>query len=107
MPKKTKSTTRPIRRSHRGSPNQLSKLCIRMYRQGLGDSFLLRFDKLDGSFVHIVIDCGVLIGSPNGSARIRKVVENIKRETEGTIDLLIATHEHADHLSGFNSARDL
>jgi hypothetical protein len=77
-----------------------------MYRQGLGDSFLIRLSKPDGTPFHILIDCGVLIGSPDGPARVKRVVENIRQQTGGVIDLLVATHEHTDHLSGFNSERD-
>lgn len=80
---------------------------IRIYRQGLGDCFLLRFTRNNGKAFHVVIDCGVLTGSPDGRDRIRKVVENIAAETGGKIDLLVATHEHTDHLSGFNTATDL
>jgi hypothetical protein len=79
---------------------------IRMYRQGLGDCFLITFRKPDGTKTNVVIDCGVLTGSPKGSDRIKLAVENIKEETGGAIDLLVATHEHADHLSGFNQARE-
>ena len=39
-----------------------SKVRIRMYRQGLGDCFLLTFYG-DGGPHHILIDCGVLSGT--------------------------------------------
>lgn len=69
---------------------------VRMYCHGLGDCFLVRF----GSF-KIVIDCGIVQIATNGSQRTRLVVEDIARETEGEIDLLVITHEHNDHMSGF------
>jgi len=75
-----------------------------MYRQGLGDCFLITFQTGDKKAFHAVIDCGVLRG---GKERLTKVVADIATRTSGRVDLLIATHEHADHLSGFNSARDL
>lgn len=81
---------------------------IRMYRQGLGDCFLVSFDKPGGrESTHIVIDCGVLTGSPDGPNRMRKVVEDFEAETGGVVHLLVATHEHSDHLSGFDRARDV
>ena len=80
---------------------------IRMYRQGLGDCFLLTFRQSGQDDFNMVIDCGVLNGSPNGSARIKQAVEDIEWETNSHLNLLVATHEHADHLSGFNQARDL
>ena len=35
-----------------------------------------------------------------------QVIENIVDDTGGEIDLLIATHEHWDHLSGFVQAKE-
>ena len=35
-----------------------------------------------------------------------QVVDNIVEVTGGEIDLLIATHEHWDHLSGFVQAKE-
>ncbi len=80
-----------------------SKVRIRMYRQGLGDCFLLTFYG-DGGPRHILIDCGVLSGTPNGSQKILQVAENIKAETNGKLKALVATHEHWDHVSGFYDA---
>ena len=85
-------------------PKPSRSVRIRMYRQGLGDCFLITF-QIGSAKTHAVIDCGVLSGSPKGSDRIQKAVADIQKETRGTIDLLIATHEHADHLSGFNQAQ--
>ena len=79
---------------------------IRMYRQGLGDAFLLRIPKAGGNF-HVVIDCGVFIASTNQSANMRAIAEDVKAETGGRVDLLVATHQHWDHLSGFQQAREI
>jgi hypothetical protein len=84
---------------------------VRMYRHGLGDCFLVSFrrpgeKKGDPSF-HILIDCGIIPGNPNATVRIEQVVNDIKATTGGKIDILVATHEHADHVSGFNQAKDL
>ena len=82
---------------------------VRMYCQGLGDCFLItlpRSGRSAGQF-HILIDCGVILGTPSPTDLIRPAVEDILAETKGTVDLLIATHEHWDHLSGFVQAREL
>jgi beta-lactamase superfamily II metal-dependent hydrolase len=76
---------------------------IRMYRQGLGDCFLLTFD----TGRHILIDCGLLAGTPDGPATIRKVAQHVKESTQGHINALVVTHEHWDHVSGFTDARDI
>jgi len=84
----------------------MSSVRIRMHRQGLGDCFLLTFDA-DGDPVHVLIDCGVLAGTPKSGERMRAVAEAIRDATGGHVHVLIATHEHWDHLSGFLQARDV
>jgi hypothetical protein len=81
---------------------------VRMYRQGLGDCFLLAFPtaQADQSY-YVLIDCGVLQGAPNGAANLNAVAQDIKAATGGQIHLLVATHRHADHISGFSLARDV
>jgi hypothetical protein len=74
-----------------------------MYRQGLGDCLLLTFDP-DGTPVHMLIDCGTL-GATTTGVRMAEVVANIRKTTNDHLHVLIATHEHQDHLSGFNSAK--
>jgi hypothetical protein len=85
---------------------------IRMYRQGLGDSFLITLPRTDKGRdgrdnFYILIDCGVILGTPDAVARMTKVVQNITADTKGEIDLLVVTHEHWDHVSGFVQAKDL
>ncbi len=80
---------------------------IRMYRQGLGDAFLIRFPKSGGENFHVLIDCGVFIGTTNQSANMRAIAEDVKTETGARVDLLVATHQHWDHLSGFQQAREI
>ncbi|MGA9755029.1 MAG: MBL fold metallo-hydrolase [Desulfobaccales bacterium] len=83
-----------------------SKVRIRMYRQGLGDCFLLTFYDNNGPN-HILIDCGVLLGTPNGSQKILQVAQDIATETNGKLKALVATHEHWDHISGFFDAAEV
>lgn len=84
-----------------------ARVTIRMYRQGLGDCFLLTFPRKGRDPYRVVIDCGVILGQPDATRIIREVVEDIILTTGGHIDLLVATHEHWDHVSGFVQARDL
>jgi hypothetical protein len=82
---------------------------IRMYGQGLGDCFLLTFPRsgTEGERqVHVVIDCGVVAGTPDDTLRLQKVVGDIAAATDNHVDLLVLTHEHWDHLSGFLKAQD-
>ena len=80
-----------------------------MYRGVLGDFFFVKHAVGSNSF-KMLIDCGVLqrIGSEKakpttslGKDRIIAGVKDFIRDTGGSIDLMVATHEHYDHLSGF------
>ncbi|QUS39636.1 MBL fold metallo-hydrolase [Tardiphaga alba] len=87
---------------------------VRMYRGLLGDFFLLQHTIGDRSF-RMLIDCGVLqcIGKASakpstagGKERIVAGVADFMRDTGGVLDLVVATHEHFDHLSGFIHAAE-
>jgi beta-lactamase superfamily II metal-dependent hydrolase len=82
----------------------LQTVRIRMYRQGLGDCFLLTFTNNDQKQHHMLIDCGVLPLSTGGNQRLDLIAQNILAETGQHLDTVVATHEHADHISGFKSA---
>jgi hypothetical protein len=82
------------------------RLSVRMYRQGLGDCFLITVPTSSKPF-HILIDCGVVLGTSDPGTIMKKVVDNISKATDHHVDLLIATHEHWDHVSGFVQARDV
>jgi hypothetical protein len=69
-----------------------------MYRVGFGDCFLLSFP-VASMLEHVLIDCGV---HPQGNiGTLKQVVDNIAAETGGKLALIIATHAHQDHVSGF------
>jgi hypothetical protein len=78
-----------------------------MYRHGLGDCFLLSYSADGGATSHMLIDCGVLKGTDDAARQMEAVAENIRDTTNGRLDVLVATHEHWDHLSGFLQAETL
>lgn len=78
---------------------------IRMYRQGLGDCFLVTLNGPEAPF-HVLIDCGVILGTANAASQIAKVVADIRQTCDDHIDIVVGTHEHWDHLSGFVQATD-
>ncbi|HUE86528.1 MAG TPA: MBL fold metallo-hydrolase [Vicinamibacterales bacterium] len=84
----------------------MRRVRIRMYRQGLGDCFLLTFPS-SGTDRHVLIDCGVLKGTEDASAAMRAVATDIMGTTKGMLDVLVVTHEHWDHVSGFVQASDV
>lgn len=78
---------------------------VRMYRpKGLGDCFLLALPPADDPRF-VLIDCGVFFATTGGSARMCDVAEDLADVTDEHLHLLVATHEHWDHLSGFQFAR--
>ena len=81
---------------------------VRMYRQGLGDCFLLTIPTGKARPFYMMIDCGLVLGAPGAAvARLEAAVEDISRTTGGEVDVLVATHEHWDHVSGFVQAWDV
>ena len=84
--------------------SNLPKLRVRMYRQGLGDCFLLTFNP-GGEEKHVLIDCGTL-GSKYTDVKLPDVIADIDKTTGGHLHLVVATHQHQDHLSGFSRLSD-
>lgn len=90
-----------------------------MYRQGLGDCFLLAFHTKSGEPRYMLIDCGLFLGSPDSGRRMNDIARNLHSATGGKVDAhgnvskpghvhtVVATHEHWDHVSGFLQAREL
>ncbi|HJW94537.1 MAG TPA: MBL fold metallo-hydrolase [Thermoanaerobaculia bacterium] len=67
-----------------------------MYRVGFGDCFLVTI-----AGKHILIDCGVHTQSEFKG--IAEAVQAIKTATDGKLAVVVATHAHADHISGFGT----
>ncbi len=80
---------------------------MRCYRQGLGDCFLLAFSAgpiangSDSKVKYVLIDCGVHARQEDGPRRLAQVMKDVRRASGGNLEVVVATHEHADHLSGF------
>jgi hypothetical protein len=78
-----------------------------MYRQGLGDCFLVSLKRAGAAPDYkILIDCGVILGTPDPATIMTRVADDIVTATQGEVDLLLATHAHWDHLSGFIQAAE-
>jgi hypothetical protein len=84
-----------------------ARMHVRMYRQGLGDCFLITLPAAADKPFYMLIDCGVVLGTPDPATRMKKVVEDITQVTNGEVDVLVVTHEHWDHVSGFVQARNV
>jgi beta-lactamase superfamily II metal-dependent hydrolase len=80
------------------------KLLIRMFDVGLGDCIYCRIPKAhkDGRDFHILVDCGTL----SSTEYLSNAIENLKPllptiAGKRHVDLLVVTHEHKDHMTGF------
>ncbi|MGZ4790469.1 MAG: MBL fold metallo-hydrolase [Ilumatobacteraceae bacterium] len=93
--------TAPSSSTAKGAPTN-GGIRVRMYRVGFGDFFLLTVPGKNGP-AHILIDCGVHAAN---IASIGECVQDLKQETGGNLALVILTHYHADHMSGFASSYD-
>jgi hypothetical protein len=99
---KPKAAPKPKKGAKRGKGK--APVRVRMYRQGLGDCFLLSFPKPKGGDFFILIDCGVILGTPDADTLMKAVTADIAATTK-RLDVLVATHEHWDHVSGFDPAK--
>jgi Metallo-beta-lactamase superfamily len=79
---------------------------VRVYRQGLGDCILVRVKRPGQDDFKLMIDCGVVLGTPDAVKTMTRVMENLVSDTQEKVDVLAITHEHWDHLSGFTQASD-
>jgi beta-lactamase superfamily II metal-dependent hydrolase len=74
-----------------------------MYRPGFGDCFLVSFGAT-ASARHVLIDFGAHmhgeIGTMNG------IMDNLETTTNKKLELIVATHAHRDHISGFGKFAD-
>lgn len=82
-------------------PNTL-KVNIKMYRVGeLGDCFLLRFTHKT-KVSQVLIDCGSFRNSKKSKDRIASIAKDIQTQLNGKpLDVVVGTHQHNDHLSGY------
>ncbi|OLS63088.1 hypothetical protein [Pseudomonas putida] len=80
------------------------RLHLFAYQVGFGDCFLLRFVYPDASARHVLIDFGT-VGMPAGvnkATQMLRIANDIKDKCAGKLNALVATHRHADHISGFD-----
>ena len=92
MPQRSKTTAAPAQ-----------SLRIRMYRVGFGDFFLLTVPTTSGP-QHVLIDCGVHAANIGSMPRC---IADLVDVTQRRLALVVVTHAHADHLSGFATHADV
>ncbi len=84
---------------------------VRMYRQGFGDCFLLSFYQGKTRVFTMLIDCGIKFNTKSDDVPIEDVIDDLKATLatkdngKPRIDVLVATHEHWDHIAYFHPSR--
>lgn len=81
------------------------RVSVRMYHVGFGDAFLVTVRRA-GATWRMLVDCGV---HRSGQARpiaevVKTIIADLAAEAgEGPprLDVVVATHHHADHISGY------
>lgn len=88
----------------------VARLRIRLYRHGLGDCMLLRFRKEEGEGTfNVLIDCGLITVASEPKKKMQRVARDIQAACmdgeRARIDVVVMTHEHWDHASGFHASQ--
>ena len=84
----------------------MNRVRVRMYRQGLGDCFLLTFPAARRRSRTCSSTAACSRGPRTRSSGCRRSPRTSCETTGGRLDVLVVTHEHWDHVSGFLQAED-
>jgi hypothetical protein len=91
---------------------KVTSIKVRMYRQGFGDCFLLQFFSKSERVFTMLIDCGIKLNTAREQCPIDHVIDDLrdqltpksksKKGNAPELDVLVATHEHWDHVAFFH-----
>ena len=81
-------------------PNR--EITIRMYNVGFGDAFLVTLPMPQGER-RLLFDCGSIAKGPSSIGEVANqiVADCTNGSADPRIDVVVATHRHRDHVSGF------
>jgi beta-lactamase superfamily II metal-dependent hydrolase len=82
-------------------PDAPDHLRVRSYNVGFGDCFLLSFSYNGRRSRHVLIDFGSTKAAARGARPMIQIAKQIEADCRGKLDMVVATHRHADHISGF------
>jgi len=82
------------------------KIRVRAYNVRFGDCILLSVDD-NGKKRHALFDFGNAPGKFGTNEGFEQIAKDVRSATGGTLDLLVMTHEHLDHMEGFYDQRKI
>ena len=82
----------------------ITQVDVHMYKMGTGDCFVLKFLSGNDVTFTMVIDCGCYTREFN---KIHPFIKALKKDVNNHIHALVVTHEHNDHVLGFQAAKAL
>jgi beta-lactamase superfamily II metal-dependent hydrolase len=77
---------------------------IRVYNVGFGDCILLHIPTPTGRVAKVLVDCGSLSfgeTGQNNESVVERVIGDVTEDGRPKIDVVVASHRHKDHISGF------
>lgn len=83
-----------------------SAISVRMYNVGFGDCFLVRIPGAKRE-LKVLVDCGTIAASNIAMPDVVATLISDVTDADGVprIDVVVGTHRHADHVSGFGDTR--
>jgi len=91
--------------TRKSTPTLIDGVSIRMYCIGTGDCFLIKFHSGKKEVFTMMIDCGSCRGDKKDfTPYVQDLAASLSNKT---IDLLVITHEHNDHVNGFDKCYDI
>lgn len=98
MPTRRRTRSRSGNAAGGGAQNEI---VVRMYNVGFGDAFLVTIPTSGGPR-RILFDCGSIAQGPKPIKDVAaQIIADCTADGVAKIDVVVATHRHKDHVSGF------